>query len=104
MSLVSERSGIRAKSEREPSTADSDAFTAAVGEAIRRARQERGWTQVELAEKAGLSSNYVARLERGEVGPSLFVAQKLCEALDTDLDALTAPPRARNTTKKRAVR
>lgn len=100
---MSERSGIRAKSEH-PSTADADAFTHAVGEAIRRARQERGWTQVELAEKADLSSNYVARLERGEVGPSLFVAQKLCEALDTDLDALTAPPRARNTTKKRAVR
>ena len=101
--LVSERSGVRARGDKEP-VGDADAFTHAVGEAIRRARQERGWTQVELAEAAGLSSNYVARLERGEVGPSLFVAQKLCEALDTDLDALTAPPRARNTTKKRATR
>lgn len=66
-------------------------FNVTVGEAIRRARQEHGWTQAFLAEQAGLSPNYIARLERGELGPSLFVANRICEALSIDLDALVAP-------------
>jgi ribosome-binding protein aMBF1 (putative translation factor) len=100
--LVGDRSGLRTRAEREKDS-EAEAFTLAVGDAVRQARQKRGWTQVELAEKAGLSGNYVARLERGEVGPSLFVAQRLCEALDTDLDSLTAPKTAR-TTKRRVAR
>ncbi len=66
------------------------AFNTIVGEAIRRARQEHGWTQAFLAEQAGLSPNYIARLERGELGPSLFVASRICEALQIDLDQLVA--------------
>lgn len=88
---MKQRSGLRAREEK---AGDPEAFTQTVGASIRRARQERGWTQNALAEAAGLSSNYVARLERGEVGPSLFVAQTLCDALDIDLDSLTGPPRA----------
>jgi transcriptional regulator with XRE-family HTH domain len=77
-----------------PKADDPKAFAAKVGEAVRRARQGHGWTQAELANHAGLSPNYVARLERGELGPSLFVANQLCEALGTDLDSLlhSAPP------------
>lgn len=72
--------------------AEHRAFNATVGEAIRRSRQEHGWTQAFLAEQAGLSPNYVARLERGELGPSLFVASRLCEALGIEVDALVASP------------
>jgi transcriptional regulator with XRE-family HTH domain len=74
---------------------DPNEFAATVGECIRRARQEHGWTQAELADRAGLSANYVARLERGELGPSLFVAFRLAEALETQVEALItgAPPR-----------
>lgn len=84
------------------------AFNTTVGEAIRRARQEHGWTQAFLAEQAGLSPNYVARLERGELGPSLFVASRICEALTIEIDSLVATPsgaqtqtRAKATTSKR---
>lgn len=66
-------------------------FNTMVGEAIRRARQEHAWTQAFLAEQAGLSPNYIARLERGELGPSLFVANRICEALSIEVDALVAP-------------
>ncbi len=80
---------------------DPKEFSTVVGEAIRRARQVRGWTQAALAETAGLSPNYVARLERGEVGPSLFVAQQLCDALGIDVDALFRPdPGAMRSTKR----
>lgn len=76
-----------------------------MGEGIRRSRQEHGWTQAFLAEQAGLSPNYVARLERGELGPSLFVATRLCEALGIEVDALVAPlaQAARKTSKRRAA-
>lgn len=84
--------------------ADSHEFASTVGERIRVSRQQKGWTQVELAEAAGLSSNYVARLERGELGASLFVAMRIADALGITLDVLAqahvAP--ARTTTKRRA--
>jgi transcriptional regulator with XRE-family HTH domain len=62
-------------------TTDPKAFAAVVGDAVRRHRQAAGWTQVQLAEAAGLSPNYVARLERGELGASLFVAYQLSRTL-----------------------
>lgn len=62
-----------------------------MGEAIRRSRQEHGWTQAFLAEQAGLSPNYIARLERGELGPSLFVANRICGALSIELEVLVTP-------------
>lgn len=75
-----------------------------VGEAIRRGRQEHGWTQAFLAEQAGLSPNYIARLERGELGPSLFVANRICDALGMELDALVTPPGGAAGTRKTAKR
>jgi ribosome-binding protein aMBF1 (putative translation factor) len=85
---------------------ETRAFNSVVGEAIRRARQEHGWTQAFLAEQAGLSPNYIARLERGELGPSLFVAHRICEALSIDVDTLVSPAGAgtrRTGTKRRAL-
>lgn len=87
-------------------------FNVLVGESIRRSRQEHGWTQAFLAEQAGLSPNYIARLERGELGPSLFVANRICGALGIVLEALVTPSpgavtsgpvRRTSTTKRRAV-
>jgi transcriptional regulator with XRE-family HTH domain len=60
---------------------DPKLFAGVVGESVRRHRQSIGWTQVQLAQAAGLSPNYVARLERGELGPSLFVAYLLARTL-----------------------
>lgn len=42
----------------------------ALGKKIRHAREEKGLTQVEVAEKADLNTNYYACIERGEVNPS----------------------------------
>jgi transcriptional regulator with XRE-family HTH domain len=47
---------------------------------------------VQLAEAAGLSANYIARLERGELGPSLFVAYQLAASLGIAIGALFATP------------
>lgn len=72
-----------------------------MGEAVRRARQACGWTQAQLAEAAGFSPNYVARLERGELGPSLFVAHQLCDALGIDVSALFESTPGARTTRRR---
>lgn len=83
---------------------EHQAFNTVVGEGIRRARQEHGWTQAFLADQAKLSPNYIARLERGELGPSLFVANRICEALNIPLEDLVGPPgggAGRKTTAKR---
>jgi len=102
---VTAQTGKRLKTESWTNDDNSEEFASSVGERIRLARQHKGWTQVELAEAAGLSSNYVARLERGELGASLFVASRLAEALGTTLDGLAqaqSTSHARTTTKRRA--
>jgi DNA-binding XRE family transcriptional regulator len=75
-------------------------FAEGIGDAIRASRKVLGWTQADLAERAGLSPNYVARIERGEVSPSLWVTHRIASAMSTTLDALvvpqkTAPPLVR---------
>ena len=96
-------SGKRTKPESDPALAAKgeaigqdahEVFNTVVGEGIRRARLERSWTQALLAERSGLSPNYVARLERGELGPSFFVATRLCAALDIALEELILEPGA----------
>jgi transcriptional regulator with XRE-family HTH domain len=78
---------------------DPKTFAAVVGEGVRRHRQAAGWTQVQLAEAAGLSPNYVARLERGELGASLFVAHQLSVTLGISVvDLFEQQPR---TTRRR---
>jgi transcriptional regulator with XRE-family HTH domain len=81
---------------------DPKAFAAVVGESVRRARHGLGWTQAQLAAAAGFSANYIARLERGELGPSLFVASQLCDALGVEVGFLLRPPpaAARNTRRR----
>lgn len=42
-------------------------------------------------EPMGQDSGRIARLERGELGPSLFVANRICGALSSELESLVAP-------------
>lgn len=64
--------------------------SALFGNALRRLRTERGWSQERLAEAAGITLNYVGNLERGEQGPSLNVLVRLARALETDVPTLLA--------------
>lgn len=60
-----------------------------IGPALRERRDELGWTQERLAEKAGISADLVGRLERGKRPGSLQTITKLARALDCDPGDLT---------------
>ena len=52
-----------------------------MGERIRIAREAAGYTQENLSELIGVSSQYVSDLERGVVGTSVPTLVKLCDVL-----------------------
>ena len=58
-----------------------------LGERVRAARLARGWTQQQLARRAGLSQGGVSQIERGRrPTPHRRTLARLAEALDLDLD------------------
>src|SRR5215203_4028202 len=65
-----------------------------IGERIRELRGERGWSQREVARRAGLAPNSVALVERGERTPSATTVEKIAHALGVDPGELFKPPKA----------
>lgn len=52
-----------------------------LGKNIKKARTKAGLTQAQVAEKAGIHFNYYARVERGEVNPSVDIVENIAKAL-----------------------
>lgn len=65
-------------------TADSDVqrVRAALGDAVRRLRLERGWTQKELAHHAGFDRKSINRVENAAYSPTVDRIVMLARALD----------------------
>jgi transcriptional regulator with XRE-family HTH domain len=59
-------------------------YTEKLAKIFLEARQELGLTQLEVAEKASLTANAYARIERGERQPSSDSLRKLVKALGID--------------------
>jgi len=53
-----------------------------IGERIKNKRKEKGWTQEQLAEKAGMHPTYVGKMERGDKSATLDSLEKVVNALD----------------------
>ena len=64
---------------------------ARVARNLRRLRAERGLTQEEVAQRAGLNRNYVGMIEREENAPTVDILERLAEVLQVDATALLDP-------------
>ncbi len=61
-----------------------------VGDNCARIRKERGWTQETLAERSGLTQQYISDLERGKRNPTIVTIFELAQALKVShLDLVT---------------
>ncbi|MBF6214613.1 helix-turn-helix transcriptional regulator [Nocardia puris] len=83
-----EWSDLRGRRMREPGAEEEYAaarLAHQLGLKIRRMREERGWSQAELAGAAGMTQPAVARFEAGGTVPSLPVLGRLARALDAEL-------------------
>jgi transcriptional regulator with XRE-family HTH domain len=60
-----------------------------IGQRIREARSKRGWSQNELASRAGVKQPTLQRIEAGlRLDPSIRTIAALALALDSTIDAL----------------
>jgi transcriptional regulator with XRE-family HTH domain len=55
---------------------------------LRQLRNERGLSQRALAEKAGISREFLARLETGRQDPTLSTLEKIAKALKVRVGAI----------------
>lgn len=75
-----------------------------LGAAIRHLRRQQGLSQQALAEKSGLSRNFVAQIERGESLPTVATLRRLATALGiTSSELLGEGPPAIGTTAELAA-
>ena len=66
-----------------------EAYYYRIGSSIRRNRQEKGLTQEELAEAAGLSLKMVQKLEGGQKGFRMETVIRIAETLGVSIGSLT---------------
>ena len=62
----------------------------ALGQNIRKCRKEQKLSQEQLAEKVGLSANYIGLIERGEKQPALDTFMDILNALNASADLVLA--------------
>ena len=59
-----------------------------IGENLKRARKNKGWTQEQTAEMTGISSVMLSQYERGVRNPKLDIIRKIADALGVDVGEL----------------
>lgn len=62
-----------------------------VGRNAARLRAEAGMTQEQLAERSGLTQQYISDLERGKCNPTIVTLYELAQALGTSQVELVKP-------------
>jgi ribosome-binding protein aMBF1 (putative translation factor) len=65
-----------------------------LGRSVRELREQKGWSQSQLADAAGMTQSAVARFEAGGTVPTLAVLERLARAFDLELDVRFVPPKA----------
>ncbi len=68
---------------------------ATFAEKLKQAREAAGFTQAQLAERAGMHRMSIAKLEQGQYQPSWEAVQALANALGVSSEAFREPGRGR---------
>ncbi|MCB2074431.1 MAG: helix-turn-helix transcriptional regulator [Novosphingobium sp.] len=55
-----------------------------LGRNVRRLREEKGWSQEDYADRAGIHRTYVSDIERGKRNPTVTVVEKLARPLEVE--------------------
>jgi transcriptional regulator with XRE-family HTH domain len=63
-------------------------FVRDTGKKIRKLREQRGWSQEQLAIEAGVDNSHLGKLERGEGNPTIKLVYRLSVALEVDVHEL----------------
>lgn len=63
-------------------------ITTIVGQRLRMRRQQLGYTQEFVSEKADLHPTYIGQIERGEKNATIETIEKICIALDLPMEDL----------------
>ena len=63
---------------------------ASFGRNVRRYRQQKNWTQEELAFEAKIDLTYLGGIERGKRNPSLLVIGRIAKALAVSIAKLVS--------------
>jgi len=58
------------------------------GKSVRKFREEKSWTQEELADNANLHRTYIGMIERAEKNITLINIKKISDALDVPINKL----------------
>lgn len=87
-SLPETMSVVRNMFNLEGSSLPLETLLARVGRKVKQIRNNRGWSQQQLADAAGLDRAYLSTLENGKQNLTLGVMKKLADALDSSLDEL----------------
>lgn len=52
-----------------------------LGTNLRKAREKRGWSQEEFADRAGIHRTYASDIERGVRNPTIVIVDRIATAL-----------------------
>src|SRR5439155_16679188 len=74
------------------------------GDRIREAREEKSWTQEQLADKAGISKGFLSDVENNNRNLSAENALKLADALGVSLDYLMRGQQGKEEAAREPVR
>lgn len=59
-----------------------------LGSNLKRLRNEKGWSQEEFADRAGIHRTYVSDIERAARNPTITIVEKLAKPLKVSASAL----------------
>ena len=63
---------------------------ARLGQNVRRLREEKGWSQEDYADRAGIHRTYVSDIERGRRNPTVTVVEKLAVPFEVSASDIIA--------------